>query len=417
MYRINEKTGVAALGEPGQEVAIIGADGIGKARFFDGSALHVLESGAELPTGDLRLAAPDYPGAVPTDSDEFYHRLFRVLSCSLIEGHWIDLRDEKMMQKATKLFGNITLYKNHGGWDGYDVDRWIGQSLKPAFTKSLGVPGVDAVYRFDRTRAEAEAVIRGLQIDPPAIRCTSAAFAFKSRRSHADMGSSDFYANMGREFDGEIVRWIVTEILRVFELSMVYAGADRNATALSVFMPGSESDGVAAKVGEQQQTPEGHKMSENNHEARVKELEQELEAAQNQIAELSPHAEKIAAIGQHSAEEIKAALQFQSARLTDARERAKKAYLASRTPDQPESKAMLGVIERMSHDEAEEMAVEFRGAMEERHEAKCRACGSSDVTRLSSARPEIPNVDPKGGGEAKAAVAKPVKAYKMRPSR
>ena len=170
MYRIDQNKDTAFLGAPGHEVAIIGADGFGKAMCFDGSALSgsgCVQPGDEIVEDFDASLASQYPGKIPEDTDDFYHRAFRVLSCALIEGHWIDLRDEKMMRRATKLFSNVTLYKNHGSWNGYDVDRWIGQSLKPAFTKSLGVPGVDAIYRFDRTRSEAGAVIRDSKLSRP----------------------------------------------------------------------------------------------------------------------------------------------------------------------------------------------------------------------------------------------------------
>ena len=225
------------------------------------------------------------------------------------------------------------------------------------------------------------------------------------------MSSGDFYSNLGREVDGEIVRWIVTEILRVYELSIVYAGADRNATALSEFFPGSNPGGEAAELGEQNKQSEGQTMDENKDEARVKKLGEELEAERSKVAELSEYRESMKDIADHSVAEIKAALEFRAERLEDARERARKAYLASRTKDQSESEAMLGVIARMSFEEAEAMAVEFRGALEDRHQLRCAKCNSTDVTRLSSGRPEVPNVDRKGDKNAKTQVPKPVSAF------
>lgn len=193
-----------------------------------------------LPQCGAMLAAgePDgdeAPHAEP-DGDEGQPlvRAFRMLSATLIRGHWIDYSDPGIWTpEAVGLFNNTTVYMDHDR----PVADWIGVATGARLTTQAGVLGVDADFTIDPTQdmlLAKGAIRRGMTFKPvPAIRACSVGISFEAKPSHLFRDPWDFWMSLGDEVDGEIVRFIVTKILRIVEVSLVYAGADPGALALA----------------------------------------------------------------------------------------------------------------------------------------------------------------------------------------
>lgn len=160
---------------------------------------------------------------------------FRMLSASLLDGYFVDYSDPAIWTPdAVKCFDNKTIYMDHD----CPVSQWIGIATGARLTTSTGVLGVDADFAIDPDQDEMWAkgsILRGMKLKPvPAIRSCSVGIAFESKPSHMFDSIWDFWMNLGSEVDGSIVRWIVTKINRVLEVSLVYAGADPGANSLSL---------------------------------------------------------------------------------------------------------------------------------------------------------------------------------------
>jgi hypothetical protein len=330
-WRLDDATGLALLGG-----AEIHKNGQGRLRLMD--------------MGQILAEATPAAGAEPAvEDDGFITRPFRMLSAILIEGYWLDLSDQAVLKKALPLFNNVTIFKNHAP----DVDDWVGVALNARWSEELGVPGIDADFKIDK--AGNPRLARGLSMNPPAINACSVELRFQAKRSHADMGW-EFYENLGREVDGQVVRWIVTRINRIPEVSLVYAGADPSAKALSM-----------DRIHHVNQ--EEHRMDEELKEAR-----QELEALKKSQGEVNQELERLRA--------------FEASETTAAREEALRLYQLTR--GDRATAALMEVIKTASLSQAKAYVSEYTRELEEAHPARCQKCGSSAISRASAVAPAVP---------------------------
>lgn len=173
----------------------------------------------------------------PVESDYIFP-LFRALSSDLIDGYFLDFRTEGVVKAAAPLLQGQTVYTNHRYWD---VERWVGvvnvAEWDAKGEKSGGIAGINVELKIDWKMSPR--IARGLLMKPPAIHSVSATILFEWDASHPDLLEKGiFWASLGEEVDGEIVRLIVTKILGFWELSLVFQGADTNAKQL----PGDEEE-------------------------------------------------------------------------------------------------------------------------------------------------------------------------------
>ena len=167
---------------------------------------------------------------MPKDEDYIFVP-FRALSKTVVPGHWIDwTKDDVLKNSASKLLGQ-TVYPNH---DFTDINNWLGAVQNVAWdeegARSEGVPGINAIYKIDALMNAR--IARGLLMTPPAIHSTSMTVLFKFEFSHPEIATESrwrFYELLGEEVEGQIVRFIVTDILEYWEASLVFQGADRLA--------------------------------------------------------------------------------------------------------------------------------------------------------------------------------------------
>jgi hypothetical protein len=174
---------------------------------------------------------------LPQDSD-FIYAVFRALSATIIPGHWVDFSKPGVLEKATPMFMGQTVYKNHGEASGiwgarqFDVEKYLGSVSQAVWDgrgeKVGGVPGVNVEMKIDALANPR--IARGLLMKPPAIHSCSETVLFDFDYSHPDLVEQDrFWRMLGEEVDGETVRFVVTEIIGLHELSLVFQGADQIA--------------------------------------------------------------------------------------------------------------------------------------------------------------------------------------------
>lgn len=167
---------------------------------------------------------------MPKDGD-YISVNFRALSKVIVPGHWIDWTKDNVLQDATPLFKGATVYANH---DFFDINGWLGSVANAAWDETGavagGTPGVNCQYKIDALMNPR--IARGLLMSPPAIHSTSMTVLFEFEYSHPEMAAENkwkFIDNLGENIDGEIVRFIVTKIVEIWEASLVFQGADRLA--------------------------------------------------------------------------------------------------------------------------------------------------------------------------------------------
>jgi len=159
------------------------------------------------------------------ETDEYLIRLFRVLSAITIygKGYPIDYSKKDVLSNAAHLFER-TLLKNH--WRS--IEEWVGLVKKPVFNSASNPPGVDAEFWLDKV-IDKEHIVRGVKTG--AINRCSAGLMFEWSKSHPDMKDRTFFDSLGEDIDGHEVRIVVEKILEVFEVSLVFYGADHTAIA------------------------------------------------------------------------------------------------------------------------------------------------------------------------------------------
>jgi hypothetical protein len=220
---------------------------------LDGTfGVHAAPSSAEAVASLLTGAAPTLPAPIaqhslapavagepafetfadvmPQEGDYIYP-LFRALSQELIEGHWLDFTEPGVLEKAVPLFLGQTIYKNH---NFYDVERWLGAVNQAVWDakgeKTEGVPGINVELKVDWKVAPK--IARGLLMKPPAVHSISVTVICEIEYSHPELAEENFwtfYDLLGEKVGGEVVRFIVKEILACWEISFVFQGADTRA--------------------------------------------------------------------------------------------------------------------------------------------------------------------------------------------
>jgi hypothetical protein len=162
---------------------------------------------------------------LPVDTGQDWYEIpFRLLSASIIPGHWLNLTLPGVLKRALKKFDGLTLFTDH-----YDaIPNWTGKVENVVWdtNEPMGINGMVKVSR-ERDLITQQSLILGLSSG--ALRHGSSSFIMKWKPSHPDMDINTFFDMLGEEVDGKIVTIDVTEILDVCEFSLVSYGGDRDA--------------------------------------------------------------------------------------------------------------------------------------------------------------------------------------------
>ncbi|MBE7413362.1 MAG: hypothetical protein HS129_15095 [Leptospiraceae bacterium] len=361
--------------------------------------------------------------------------LFRILSKTYISDYYLDFTKDNVLKSALSLF-STKVFRNHFT----SIEDSIGTISNPEWTNSKGLEGIDGLFRLYYDFADD--VIKRLQADPPVLDSVSAGIHFLWEKSHPDLDG--FYWFLGQELEGSIVRFVVTKILSVPEVSVVYAGADPNAKKLFanqnngiIFDKESEtreenfqedkefsgeadlSQSASGDTGAEEKPKEdslkiktallkvlgvavaslGFKETDTEVELNPDQMVSVLQSMEKQIAGLKT--EKTSAEGnlkklatlfalgefpdgfdfEKKVSELSGLLDEPKKILQGYREAALKAYRVF--VNGKESPAMVSMIQNANLEQSKALCQEYGAKLEDKFPVKCNQCGSSDITRAS----------------------------------
>lgn len=201
----------------------------------------------------LKAALSAMPGMPDMDLEnyltvqdgDFIHVPFRALSACPVQGGIIDFghRGGQALKAAVGLFNGLTIFKDHD----HTVDGWCGLTSGGYWDETTpGVPhGVNFMLDVD-VKADPK-VARGLLSG--ALNSGSVTIKFDFEQSHPDMEEDDFFYKLGETVDGQVVRALVTEVIRCWEYSVVWQGADSFAKVIGddgkIIVPGQATNSLS----------------------------------------------------------------------------------------------------------------------------------------------------------------------------
>lgn len=166
------------------------------------------------------------------ESDDEGNVVFRMLSNGTVTKQSFfgtipyDFSEVEMNNETTiAMFSDVKLMKNHSR----NIDDIIGKTGDAEFAVADGdtPSGINAPLIFH----EKFGAIEKEKVESGLIDSGSVGIQFSTRPSHQFEDEDDFYWLLGKEVDGELVRFIVDSIDGIQEFSLVWQGADPHAKA------------------------------------------------------------------------------------------------------------------------------------------------------------------------------------------
>lgn len=174
-----------------------------------------------------------YPGLTNEDltpnSEEFIEPVFRLLSSTIVSKNWnpTDFGQPGVLKASMKLLLGQTVNCDHST----DIGNAIGSVSQVMWQEAYKegnfvIPaGINGVLKIDG-KANPR-IARGILMDPPSIHSNSVTVQFKWDKSHPGMDDRDFWNKLGTyDEKGNMIRKVVTEVVRYLETSLVSHGAD-----------------------------------------------------------------------------------------------------------------------------------------------------------------------------------------------
>lgn len=174
-----------------------------------------------------------YPNLTKEDltpnADEFIEPVFRLLSATIVSKNWnpTDFSQPGVLKASMRMLLGQTVNCDHST----DIGNAIGSVSQVMWQEgykdgNFVIPaGINGVLKIDG-KANPR-IARGILMDPPSIHSNSVTVQFKWEKSHPDMDDSDFWDKLGTyDEKGNMIRKVVTEVVRYLETSLVSHGAD-----------------------------------------------------------------------------------------------------------------------------------------------------------------------------------------------
>lgn len=179
---------------------------------FSSEELDTVEPSEQLPTS-----------AAIEDSD-FLDVKYRALSAAILDDRPIDFSNVAVLKRSMKKLNSQTVYKDHET----SVDNWVGTVSGTEWDKGNDEipPGINANLKIDIVKDPmlARGIMQG------AIHSASVTVSFEWKPSHPKlMEDNSFFNRLGETVDDEMVRIVVTDIEKYWEISLVWQGADQYA--------------------------------------------------------------------------------------------------------------------------------------------------------------------------------------------
>lgn len=317
-----------------------------------------------LGTGPFQFEALEAEGEL--NPEEYLAKPFRILSAAVTPYRFFDFSEKGVLKSAVPFFEGLTVYANHNA----DVNAWKGFTKGAAWDEKNDPPGINALMVIDKTVDPRLA--RGVEIG--ALKSASVTVWFEFERSHPEL--KYFYDNLGEEVDGEVVRFVVTKIIRAAEVSIVWEGEDPHAKALGTSLAAGDED-TKTKTTQK----EGGTVAFGKAFLKLLGLGAEAEATETEVE--SKAMEKIEAL-ETSVAELKPDAEVGKQHLEKTRERAATLYKALRG-DGAKQNYIDNVILKADLETAEALVDEYQGSVEETVPLTCPKCGETLSRRSSQA--------------------------------
>lgn len=161
--------------------------------------------------------------------EEFIEPMFRLLSETIVSKNWnpTDFGQNGVLKASMKMLLGQTVNCDHETNIGNAIGAVSQVMWQEAYKDgSFTIPGgINGILKIDG-KANPR-IARGILMEPPSIHSNSVTVQFKWDKSHPSMEDSEFYQKLGTyDSKGEMVRRIVTEVVRYMETSLVSHGAD-----------------------------------------------------------------------------------------------------------------------------------------------------------------------------------------------
>lgn len=169
-------------------------------------------------------------------ADEFIEPMFRLLSATIVSKNWnpTDFGAGGVLKASMGLLLGQTVNVDHST----EIGNAIGSVSKVAWQEAykdgnIFIPaGINGVLKIDG-KANPR-IARGILMEPPSIHSNSVTVQFKWDKSHPELSDNDFYEKLGTyDSKGQMIRRMVTEIIRYHETSLVSHGADPYAQKIT----------------------------------------------------------------------------------------------------------------------------------------------------------------------------------------
>ena len=164
--------------------------------------------------------------------EEFIEPVFRLLSATIVSKNWMptDFGYGDVLKRSIKLMLGQTVNCDHETAIGNAIGAVSKVMWQEAYKDgNIFVPaGMNGVLKIDG-KANPR-IARGILMEPPSIHSNSVTVQFAWDKSHPDMSDQDFWDKIGTyDSKGNMVRRVVTNIVRYLETSLVSHGADAYA--------------------------------------------------------------------------------------------------------------------------------------------------------------------------------------------
>lgn len=161
--------------------------------------------------------------------DEFIEPMFRLLSATIVSKNYnpTDFSAPGVLKASMKMLLGQTVNCDHSTDIGNAIGSvsqviWQEAYKEGNFTIPAGINGVLKIDGKANPR-----IARGILMDPPSIHSNSVTVQFKWDKSHPELDDREFYEKLGTyDAKGNMVRRMVTEVVRYLETSLVSHGAD-----------------------------------------------------------------------------------------------------------------------------------------------------------------------------------------------
>lgn len=161
--------------------------------------------------------------------EEFIEPMFRLLSETIVSKNWnpTDFGQNGVLKASMKMLLGQTVNCDHETNIGNAIGAvsqvmWQESYKDGSFTIPAGINGILKIDGKANPR-----IARGILMEPPSIHSNSVTVQFKWDKSHPNMEDGEFYQKLGTyDSKGEMVRRVVTEVVRYMETSLVSHGAD-----------------------------------------------------------------------------------------------------------------------------------------------------------------------------------------------